>query len=161
MSEPETPGARVTQEASDASLSQQGDYSNHTDVVSLGNEPFQPMSYIDLTGRDVCRAIYKSRFEGQRSPVPLVCGRVDCSYHRNVRKEDRAEPAFYVRQSRRGVDHGRHDLPAYPVDEFEEAVAEYNLKVAEEAAGTLGGAQGSETEDRSGATGEDTPPTQG
>ena len=96
--------------------------STTTEVVKPPTK-FDPTAYIDLTSRDICRAVYTVSFRSQKKRVKLVCGRVGCRFHSDT--EERAKGRFYIRQSRGGFDHGRADLPSLSKREFEEAYDEF------------------------------------
>ena len=100
-----------------ASQTSENEGSHSTEVVQAPTGPFDPTIYIDLTGRNICRAIYPVSFKSQKKRVKLVCGRTNCQFHHN--STDRAKGRFFIRQPKGGVDHGRADLPSLSKKEFE------------------------------------------
>ena len=117
---------------SEGEQSRTGNESEETELVSLdGPGTFHPSSYIDLTSRNICRAVYKVRINSTSGWIPLVCGRTDCSFHSNAK--DFGSPRIYVRQPKGQLHHGRMDLPSYSKKEFKEKVEEFEKMVAEDA----------------------------
>ena len=109
-------------EGSDGSIPQEKDPSSEdsssedggtqmTTVVEAPTGPFDPTAYIDLTGKDICRADYPVSFGTQKKRVKLVCGRTECKFHWNATNREKGR--FFVQQSRGGIDHGRADLPSF------------------------------------------------
>ena len=124
-----TPGKRRDSDEDQGSSTgeEEGEDSNSvtTEVVKPPTK-FDPTAYIDLTGRDICRAVYTVSFRSQKKRVKLVCGRVGCRFHNDV--EERAKGRFYIRQTRGGFDHGRADLPSLTKREFEEAYDKFAVQ---------------------------------
>lgn len=118
--------------SSDSDRSRSGNESEETPLVTVG-EPgvFNPSAYIDLTGKDMCRAIYKTRINSTSGWIPLVCGRTDCSFHANAK--DFGSPRIYHRQPKGNLHHGRMDLPSYSTKEFKDKVTEFEKVMAMEA----------------------------
>ena len=104
-------------QVSEDSSSDDGE-SQVTTVVEAPTGPFDPTAYIDLTGKDICRAVYPVSFKSQKKRIKLVCGRTDCKFHRNATTREKGR--FFVRQSKGGVEHGRADLPSFSKAEFKE-----------------------------------------
>ncbi len=121
-----TPGRQGDSDEDQGSTSgeEEGEDANSvtTEVVKPPTK-FDPTAYIDLTSRDICRAVYTVSFKSQKKRVKLVCGRVGCRFHTEA--EERAKGRFYIRQSRGGFDHGRADLPSLSKREFDEAYDEF------------------------------------
>ena len=124
-----TPGKKQDSEEDQDSSSEEEDVEDASSVTTEVVKPpskFDPTAYIDLTSRDICRAVYTVSFRSQKKRVKLVCGRVGCRFHTET--EERAKGRFYIRQSRGGFDHGRADLPSLTKKEFEESYDEFAAK---------------------------------
>ena len=57
-----------------------------TTAVEAPKGPFDPTAYIDLTGKDICRAVYPVSFGTQKKRIKLVCGCTECKFHWNTTK---------------------------------------------------------------------------
>ena len=90
-SDPEGSDGSIPQEkdpSSEDSSSEDGG-SQMTTVVEAPTGPFDPTAYIDLTGKDICRAVYPVSFGTQKKQLKLVCVCTECKFHRKATKREK------------------------------------------------------------------------